>query len=305
MPKPLLIVIAGPTASGKTDVAIEIAQHYQTEILSADSRQCYREMNIGVAKPSTEELSWVKHHFINSHSIFDEVNAGVYEQYALNILNTIFRKNNVAVLAGGTGLYIDALLNGIDEMPQIPDLIRKNIADKYQQFGLEWLQQQLKEKDATIFKTIDKQNTQRLMRALEVVEATGKSITEFRKNEKVARPFDTIKIALGWDRETLYQRINTRVDRMMQQGLPEEVETLLPYQHLNALQTVGYKELFDYYNNKCSLEFAIEEIKKNTRRYAKRQITWFKNKDDFMWITSISKEEMIAQISLFYKALAK
>ena len=305
MPKPLLIVIAGPTASGKTDVAIEIAQHYQTEILSADSRQCYREMNIGVAKPSTEELSWVKHHFINSHSIFDEVNAGVYEQYALNILNTIFRKNNVAVLAGGTGLYIDALLNGIDEMPQIPDLIRKNIADRYQQFGLEWLQQQLKEKDATIFKTIDKQNTQRLMRALEVVEATGKSITEFRKNEKVARPFDTIKIALGWDRETLYQRINTRVDRMMQQGLPEEVETLLPYQHLNALQTVGYKELFDYYNNKCSLEFAIEEIKKNTRRYAKRQITWFKNKDDFMWITSISKEEMIAQISLFYKALAK
>ncbi len=283
MLKPLLIVIAGPTASGKTAVAIELARHFKTEILSADSRQCYREMNIGVAKPLSGELSLVKHHFINSHSILDEVNAGVYEKYALMVLHTIFQKNNIAIMVGGTGLYIDALLNGIDEIPQVPDAVRKKIADSYKQFGVEWLQMQLKEKDPAIMETIDSQNPQRMMRALEIIEFTGKSIAAFQKKKNTQREFDTIKIALDWNRKTLYERINTRVDHMIAQGLVEEVKSLLPHQHLNALQTVGYKELFAYFNNTISLETAIEEIKKNTRRYAKGQITWFKNKDDFKW----------------------
>lgn len=296
MSKPLLIVIAGPTASGKTNLSIEIARYFNTEIISADSRQCYREMNIGVAKPSLEEIAMVKHHFISSHSIFDKVDVGYYEQYALNVLHTIFSKNNIAVMVGGTGLYIDAVLNGIDNMPSVPEHIRKYIQDNYKDKGLEWLQQQLQIKDPEILKIIDNQNPHRMMRALETVEFTGKSIYTFQYKKNVDRNFKSIKIALALERPLLYDRINTRVDKMIKNGLADEVLSLFPYRRLNALQTVGYKELFDYFDNKTTLDIAIEEIKKNTRRYAKRQITWFKNKDEFKWLSPSNTENILQYI---------
>lgn len=296
MSSPLLIVIAGPTASGKTRLAIDIAKHFDTEIISADSRQCYREMNIGVAKPSEEELATVKHHFINSHSIHDEVNAGVYERYASETLNNIFRKKKIAVLTGGTGMYIDALLNGIDNMPEIDEKIRNNIRQNFELYGMEWLQAELKQKDTETFSSIDRDNPHRLMRALEVITQTGKSITSFQNKTAVQRNFSTVKIALDWDREVLYKRLNKRVDIMMAEGLLDEVKTLYPHRNLKALQTVGYKELFAHLNGECSLEFAIEEIKKNTRRYAKRQITWFKNQDTFTWMSPWEQERILDYI---------
>ncbi len=296
MSSPLLIVIAGPTASGKTQTAIDIAKYFDTEIVSADSRQCYREMNIGVAKPSEEELATVKHHFINSHSIHYEVNAGVYERYALETLNNIFQKKKIAVLTGGTGMYIDALLNGIDNMPEIDEKIRNSIRQNFELYGIKWLQAELKQKDPETFSLIDRDNPHRLMRALEVIAQTGKSITSFQNKIAAQRNFNTIKIALNWDREVLYKRINKRVDIMMAEGLLEEVKTLYPHRNLKALQTVGYKELFAYLNQECTLEFAIEEIKKNTRRYAKRQITWFKNQDKFEWMSSWEQERILDYI---------
>lgn len=296
MSSPLLIVIAGPTASGKTQIAIDIAKYFDTEIFSADSRQCYREMNIGVAKPSEEELATVKHHFINSHSIQDEVNAGVYERYALATLNDIFRKKKIAVLTGGTGMYIDALLNGIDQIPHIDEEIRNNIRQNFELYGIEWLRTELKLKDAETFSSIDIDNPHRLMRALEVISQTGKPIISFQNKIAAQRNFNTIKIALDRDREALYKRINERLDIMMAQGLLDEVKTLYPHRNLKALQTVGYKELFAYLNQQCTLEFAIEEIKKNTRRYAKRQITWFKNQDTFEWIAAEEQEKIMNYI---------
>lgn len=296
MSTPLLIVIAGPTASGKTKVAIDIAKHFDTEILSADSRQCYREMNIGVAKPTEEELTAVKHHFINSHSIFDEVNVGIYEKYGLEILSNIFRKKNIAVLTGGTGMYIDALLNGIDLMPDIEENTRNTIRHNFEQYGIEWLQNHLQEKDPETFESIDNDNPHRVMRALEVITQTGKPITSFQNKASAQRNFTTVKIALDWKREDLYKRINERVNIMMAQGLLEEAKALYPHRNLKALQTVGYKELFSYLNGECPLDFAIEEIKKNTRRYAKRQITWFKNQDEFEWMAPLEQEKILAYI---------
>ena len=296
MSSPLLIVIAGPTASGKTQIAIDIAKYFDTEIISADSRQCYQEMNIGVAKPSNKDLTTVKHHFINSHSIQDEMNAGIYERYALETLHNIFKKKNIAVLTGGTGMYINALLNGIDQIPHIDKEIRNNIRHNFELYGMEWLQTELKQKDAETFFSIDRDNPHRLMRALEVIAQTGKSITSFQNKTAVQRNFNTIKIALDWDREILYKRINERVDIMMAEGLLDEAKTLYAHRHLKALQTVGYKELFDFFDNKISLDFAVEEIKKNTRRYAKRQITWFKNKNNFQWMQPARQNEIVQYI---------
>ena len=279
-----LIIIAGPTAVGKTAIAIEIAKHFGTEIISADSRQCYKELNIGVARPTQEELAAVPHHFIASHSIHETVNAGIFEQYALDKLQEIFQHNDIAVMVGGTGLYIKAFCEGIDAMPEVTELVRKEITSAYEQYGLSWLQDQIKILDPEFYVVGEMQNPQRLMRALEVFKATGKSILHFRRGQKAERDFKIVKIALDLPKEILHRNINNRVDNMMEHGLLDEARLLIPYQHLNALQTVGYKELFDHFNGKISLPDAIDEIKKNTRRYAKRQLTWFKKDKEYVWL---------------------
>ena len=242
-----VIIITGPTAVGKTALSLRLAQLFNTSIISADSRQCYKELNIGVAKPSKEELNLVKHYFIGSHSIKEEVNAGTFEQYALNACNEIFKTSSVVIMVGGTGLYIKAFCEGIDVMPDVPADIRNKIIECYQKNGLEWLQNEVKNTDHDFWQTAEQQNPQRLMRALEVMRATGKSIITFRKGKHVARPFRIIKIGLQLPKEILRQNIHQRVDLMMKDGLVEEVKSLLPYRNLNALQTVGYKELFDYF----------------------------------------------------------
>ncbi|MFT4204023.1 MAG: tRNA (adenosine(37)-N6)-dimethylallyltransferase MiaA [Chitinophagaceae bacterium] len=280
-----LIVIAGPTASGKTALSVELAQKLGTAILSADSRQCFKEMNIGVAKPTEEEMQGVPHYFIDAHSITEDVNAGMYEQYGLSVLEGIFSKKDKAIVVGGTGLYIKALCEGLDNMPTIDKSVRENIVAQYESNGLSWLQQQVTEHDPTYWNTTtEKENPQRLMRALEVVETTGKSILHFRSHSGKKRDFSIKKYAIEWPRQLLYERINQRVDLMITNGLVEEVRHLLPYRQLNALQTVGYTEIFDFLDNKTDLPTAIQKIKTNTRHYAKRQMTWFKRDTDIEWI---------------------
>jgi len=283
-----VIIVCGPTAAGKTSVAIELAKKFETEIISADSRQCFKELNIGVARPSEMELQAVKHYFIASHSIHDPVNAGSFEQYALQNVNEIFRTHNIAIMVGGTGLYIKAFCEGMDEMPGVPAEVRRSIVMNYEKNGLEWLQRETQKKDPAFYKTGEIQNPQRLMRALEVAEATGQSILEFRKGKAVQRDFNIVKIGLELPKEELHRNINTRLEMMVEAGLVEEVKRLLPYKHLNALQTVGYTEIFDYLDGKTSLKDAIELIKTNTRQYAKRQATWFKKDKDINWIDARS-----------------
>ncbi len=279
-----VIIVCGPTATGKTSVAIELAKKFETEIISADSRQCFKELNIGVARPSEMELQAVKHYFIASHSIHDPVNAGSFEQYALKKVNEIFQVHNIAIMVGGTGLYIKACCEGMDEMPGVPAEVRRSIVMNYEKNGLEWLQRETQKKDPAFYKTGEIQNPQRLMRALEVAEATGQSILEFRKGKAVQRDFNIVKIGMELPKEELHRNINTRVDGMIEAGLVEEVKRLLPYKKLNALQTVGYAEIFGYLGGKTSLKEAIELIKTNTRQYAKRQVTWFKKDKDISWI---------------------
>ena len=276
-------VIVGPTAVGKTSFAIQLAQHFKTEIISADSRQCFNELSIGVAKPSEVELNAIVHYFINSHSIHQDINAGVFEKYALEKVTTIFQHHQTAVIVGGTGLYINVFCNGIDEMPEIPCHIRDEITTSYNEKGLSWLQQEIKNKDFNFWQTAEQQNPQRLLRALEVFKATGKSINSYKQNKKVERPFNIVMIGLELPKEKLVQNINTRIDNMIKDGLIDEVKELIPFKHLNGLQTVGYKELFEYFEKKCSLDFAIERIKINTRQYAKRQMTWFKKNKSIQW----------------------
>ena len=283
-----VLIIAGPTAAGKTFVAIELAKKFETEIISADSRQCFKELNIGVARPSEMELQTVKHYFIASHSIHDPVNAGSFEQYALKKVNEIFQAHNVAIMVGGTGLYIKAFCEGMDEMPGVPAEVRKSIMMNYERNGLEWLQRETQKKDPAFYKTGEIQNPQRLMRALEIAEATGQSILEFRKGKAIQRGFNIVKIGLELPKDELHKDINTRVERMIEAGLVEEVKRLLPNKHLNALQTVAYSEIFDYIDGKTSLKDAIELIKTNTRQYAKRQVTWFKKDKDINWIDARS-----------------
>lgn len=284
-----IIIIVGPTAVGKTGFAVETAKLFNTCIISADSRQCYKEMNIGVARPSDEELKSVQHYFINSHSIHDNVNAVVFEEYAMQAAQQIFSSNDFAVMAGGTGLYVKAFVEGMDDIPAIDEAIRKNINSAYRQNGLEWLQNEVQEKDPVFWQNAEQQNPQRLMRALEIKLATGKSINAFRKGASRQRNFNIIKVGLELPREDLYNRINNRVDTMIEHGLIEEAKALLPYQQLNALQTVGYKELFNYFEGGTSLEKAIEDIKRNTRHYAKRQLTWFKKDPEVKWFSAGDK----------------
>jgi tRNA dimethylallyltransferase len=277
------IVIVGPTAVGKTSVAIQVAQHFHTKIISADSRQCFKELNIGVAKPSPEELKLVEHFFINSHSINDEVNAAIFEQYALEKINEIFRTRNEAVLVGGTGLYVKAFCQGIDEVPVINPAIREQIISSFEYEGMEWLQKQVAKHDPFYFSQGEIKNPQRLMRALEVKLSTGRSIMVFHTQKKKERDFNIIKIGLELPRELLYRNINGRVDTMISAGLVEEVRNLDAYKKLNALQTVGYRELFGHFAGGLSLPDAIEIIKMNTRQYAKRQMTWFNKDNEINW----------------------
>jgi tRNA dimethylallyltransferase len=270
------IIVSGPTAVGKTSHAIELALKHNTKIISADSRQCFKQLNIGVAKPSVEQLEKVKHYFINTHSINEEVNAKIFEEYALNAVNEIFEKNDLAVMVGGTGLYIKAFMEGLDGIPEIDESARKEINENYLAKGFDWLQNELKKNDPVFFAKGEMQNPQRMLRALEVKLSTGKSISDFHSQKKVKRNFEIKVRLLELPREQLYNKINLRVDQMMESGLLKEAGSLYPYKHLNALQTVGYKELFDYFDGNISLQKAIEEIKKNTRHYAKRQMTWFK-----------------------------
>ena len=277
------IVIVGPTAVGKTSLAVQTALHFKTEIISADSRQCFKELNIGVAKPSAAELAQVTHHFISSHSIQDEMNTGIYEQYALDKINTIFKKQEVAVVVGGTGLYVKTFCQGIDEVPVVDDKIRKKITAEFEWEGLEWLQKEVEKNDPLYYAKGEIQNPHRLMRALEVKLSTGRSIIEFQTQQKKQRPFRIIKIGLELPKEQLHKNINSRVDAMMKAGFLDEVKRLVPHKKLNALQTVGYRELFGHLVGDLEREDAVEIIKINTRQYAKRQMTWFKKDEEVNW----------------------
>ncbi|HTD39158.1 MAG TPA: tRNA (adenosine(37)-N6)-dimethylallyltransferase MiaA [Mucilaginibacter sp.] len=287
-PQKTLIVIAGPTAVGKTAVAIKLAQQLNTEIISADSRQFYREMSIGTAKPDAEELSQVKHHFINSHSITENFTVGDFEKQALQLLDELFKTHDDVIMAGGSGLFIQAVTQGFDVLPVADPGIRTNLNQEFTEKGIEYLQEKLKSADLIYYKQVDLNNPQRLIRALEVFETTGKPFSSYRMAVASKRPFESIKIGLNLPREVLYGRINQRVDIMVKQGLVEEVRSLLPYRHLNALNTVGYSELFDYFDGKTDLNTAIELIKQNTRRFAKRQLTWFRKDKEIKWLMADS-----------------
>jgi tRNA dimethylallyltransferase len=270
-----VILITGPTAVGKTAAAIHIARHFQTEIISADSRQCFKELSIGVARPSVEELQQVPHHFVTSHHIDEAVSAAIFEKYAIGISHQIFRSKDVLVMAGGTGLYAKAFMEGLDDIPAIDADIRSRLLHEFELNGIDWLQDQLRQRDPLYSSQGSMHNPQRMLRALEVITGTGQSILSFQQKKIKLRDFDVVSISLELPREELYTRINARVDQMMATGLWEEVQELYPYRHLNALQTVGYKELFDYVDGKHTMQVAVELIKRNTRQFAKRQCTWF------------------------------
>jgi tRNA dimethylallyltransferase len=292
-----VIIITGPTGSGKTELAVQLALHFNTSIISADSRQCFRELNIGVAKPTPLQLSEVKHYFISSLSIQEEVNAAVFESMALQCCEEIFLRQDVVVMCGGTGLYIRAFREGLDEIPWIDEGIRKKIRDQYLENGLEWLQGAIKNEDPLFYAAGEITNPQRIMRALEVVQSTGRSIISFRNHPKKQRPFRILEFAIRLPRKELYRRIDQRVDDMMEAGLLDEVKKLLPYQHLNALQTVGYTELFEYLQGRSSLGDAVSLIKQNTRHYAKRQITWLNKNENLIWLENDYLQKILADYS--------
>ncbi len=281
-----VIVIAGPTAIGKTALSIRLAQHFNTAIVSADSRQCYREMNIGTAKPDAGELAAVPHYFINSHSIQDNINAAAYEQLALAYLGDIFQTAETAIVCGGTGLYIKALCEGIDDMPDVDRAIEAVIRQKFEIEGLSWLQQTLQAKDPVFFGQAEQQNPVRLIRALSFFETHQRSITDFKTQTAKKRPFRVIKVALDIPREQLYARINHRVDAMMASGLLQEIENLYPFRQLKNLQTVGYSEFYEageFPLSRAQVEEAVDRVKQHTRNYAKRQLTWFRKDKAFAW----------------------
>jgi len=290
-------IIVGPTAVGKTALAIQLAQHLQTEIISADARQCYKELNIGVARPSNEELNQVPHHFIASHSIQETVNASVFEHYALTIADKLFVTTDNIVMVGGTGLYIKAFCEGLDDIPAIDPTIRDSIISAYETNGLPWLQSQITQKDPLYWEQAEQENPQRLMRALEVVEGLGQSILAFQNQQKKQRSFNIVTIGLEMDRALLYDRINQRVESMISAGLEQEVNGLLPYFSLNALQTVGYREWLPYFNKEQSKKEVVASIQQNTRHYAKRQMTWFKKDLSVQWFDATSPDLLNAIIT--------
>ncbi|WP_422348212.1 tRNA (adenosine(37)-N6)-dimethylallyltransferase MiaA [Flagellimonas sp.] len=279
-----LIAVVGPTAIGKTALGIHLAQHFNTEILSADSRQFFKEMRIGTAVPSKAELNTVPHHFIQHKSIKEPYSVGDFERNALTKLEELFQSKDVAVMVGGSGLYVDAVVQGLDEFPKVNPSIRDFLNKKLETEGLEALQSELKSKDVKYYQMVDLGNPHRLIRALEVCITSGKPYSSFLKQKKDIRPFQTLYVGIQADREVIYNRINERVDIMMEHGLLEEAKTLYPHKHLNALQTVGYRELFEYFDGEVDLDFAISEIKKNTRRFAKRQLTWLRKNENILWV---------------------
>jgi tRNA dimethylallyltransferase len=288
-PGKTLIVVAGPTAIGKTAAAIQLAQQYKTVIVSADSRQFYREMSIGTAKPTAGELAAVKHYFIGSHSITETFSVGDYEKQCLNLLNDLFQVYNTIILVGGSGLYIKAVCEGFDDLPAANKETRAQLNGELLENGIHGLQEKLRIVDPDYFAQVDLNNPQRIIRALEVFETTGIPFSSYRKATVNKRPFSIVKIGLNMERDKLYQRINHRVDLMVQEGLLEEVKSLLPYRHLNALNTVGYTELFNYFDGKTDMPAAIELIKQNTRRFAKRQLTWFRKDTEIKWVNPSSQ----------------
>lgn len=299
-----LITIVGPTAIGKTSLSIALAQHFNCEIISCDSRQFYKEMTIGTAVPTELELSSVKHHFIHNKSIFDNYNVGDFEKEALFKLDELFKTNDFAILVGGSGLYVDAILKGFDAIPEIDKSVRNSIISDYEINGIEYLQESLKKLDPNYYADLTQKNPQtlsnpqRMMRFLEVCLGTEKPYSTFINQNKYQRNFTPILIGLEAQREIIYDRINQRVAIMMNEGLLDEAKKVYPQKDLNALQTVGYKELFTYFDNDITLEFAIEEIKKNTRRFAKRQLTWFKRNSETKWFEyDVNKEEIVEFIN--------
>ena len=296
--QPTLVVITGPTAVGKTDLCVELAQHFNTEIINADSRQFFKDLSIGTAKPTTEEMKNIPHHFVNSHSITETYNATNFEQDVLVLLDTLFKKHSLVILTGGSGLYIDAVCNGFDEnIPEGNEQLRNELEALYNKYGIELLQEKLKQLDPDFYQEIDLNNIKRLYRAIEVCMLSNGTYAELRQGIKQQRPFNIIKIALNRDKDELYSRINQRVDLMMQNGLLEEVKQVKKYRNHNALKTVGYTELFDYLDGKYTLVEAIEKIKVNTRRYAKKQLAWFNKSNDYNWFHPTEKEQMITFIN--------
>jgi tRNA dimethylallyltransferase len=288
-----LLTIVGPTAIGKTSLSIALAQHFNCDIISCDSRQFFKEMRIGTAVPTTEELAGAQHHFIQNISILENYTVGDFEKEAIAKLDELFLTNDYAVMVGGSGLYVDAVLKGFDEFPEIESLIREEVTSKYEKSGIEYLQTELEKRDPKYFEIVAKENPQRMMRALEVCIGTGKPYSSFLNLKKNTRNFTPILIGLDAERSVIYDRINQRVEIMINEGLLVEAKKLFPHKNLNALQTVGYRELFSYFENEISLEFAIEEIKKNTRRFAKRQLTWFKRNENTKWFDYLTERKEI------------
>ena len=278
-----LITIVGPTAIGKTALSIQLAKHFKSDIISCDSRQFYKEMTIGTAVPEPKELAAAKHHFIQNRSIFDDYNVGQFEKDALVKLDELFLKNPIQIMVGGSGLYVDAVLKGLDYFPKVDAVIRENLNNELQEKGLAFLQNKLKKLDLKTYKTIAIENPQRVIRALEICIGTNTPYSTFKNKPKAKRNFNSIKVGLNADRTIIYDRINLRVDLMIKNGLLEETQKLHRHKHLNALQTVGYRELFAHFDGDFTKEFAISEIKKNTRRFAKRQLTWFKKDTETLW----------------------
>jgi tRNA dimethylallyltransferase len=293
--KKTLICIVGPTAIGKTALSIKIANHFSTEIIAADSRQFYKEMNIGTAVPSSNELKAVKHHFIQNKSIFEDYNVGSFEKDAIQLLDNLFKINPIIVMVGGSGLYVDAIVKGLDEFPEVSQEIRTVLNNDYKKLGIEFLQEELKQKDPTYYNKVDLQNHHRVIRALEICRSQKLPYSSFLKSKNKTREFETMFIGLQAERSLVYNRINLRVDVMIKEGLIKEAKKLLPHKTLNALQTVGYKELFKYFEGSATKEEAIEEIKKNTRRFAKRQGTWFRKNEKINWYDYTTEVSEIIQ----------
>lgn len=293
-----LILIVGPTGVGKTDLCLTLAQKYHTEVLSCDSRQFYQEMNLGTAKPSPQDLNLVQHHFINSLSIVEEYDVKQFEIEAIALLEKLFRKHSVVIMTGGSGLFADAVVNGLDEMPVLAPEIRESIIQEYHENGITFLQQEIQKLDPIYFAQVDQQNPQRLMRALEVIRGTGKPFSSFWVKSKKSRPFQVIQIGLERDRKKLYERIDLRMDQMISRGLFEEAELLFDQRHLNALQTLGYSEIFGFLEGKYDQEETTRLLKRNSRRYAKRQLTWFKKNPEIKWFNPENQLEVLEYIDL-------
>jgi tRNA dimethylallyltransferase len=300
-----LVIILGPTAIGKTKISIQVAQHFNTEIVSADSRQIYRELSIGTALPNAQQLHTVKHHLIHNHSIHAYYNAAHYEKEALGIIEKLFQRNDTVIMTGGSMLYIDVVCNGIDDLPDVEPEIRENLVKRFHNEGLDNLRLELKKIDPAYYKTADLKNPKRILHALEIFYTTGKPYSSLLTRKKVNRDFNIVKIGLNTDRQILHERINKRVDEMIENGLIEEARSVFSFRHLNSLNTVGYKELFLHFENKLTLNEAIELIKRNTRRYARKQITWFRKDKNITWFEPGEVKEIINNIETKISGVSK